>query len=104
MDIRQEAHFNKEMERGAQAEGVLKNTLVREAFAMIEEAIVNQWKDSPLGDFEGQAKIRLRLDAYYQFKKYFEDAITTGRLASQSVERERTLAARAKAAAREFRR
>lgn len=104
MTPEQEHQMQSESARGAAAERLLGDPLLQEAFNQVEAAIVDQWKHAPLRDTEGQALIRMRLQAFMDTKKYIEDLVTTGQLASVELERERTLAQRAAAAVHAFRR
>lgn len=104
MNKAEEAQLNMEVERGARAERIMRDSLVQEALDLIDAAITEKWKTSPIRDTEGQMMLRMQMQAAQQFRKFFEDAVTTGKLASTGLEHERTLRDRVKAGVHAFRR
>ena len=104
MNRDEEAQFNLEVERGAQAERILKNPLVRDALELIESKVIEKWKTSPLADDKTQTMLRMQMHAIQLFRTYFEDAVQTGQLAATELDKDRTLKDRFRAGVREFRR
>lgn len=89
-----------EHERGYQAREILAHPLVAEFFERAEHEIWKAFKDSPLRDAEGREKLRLMQEWLTKFRAFFEEAITTGRLAQDMIEQQRTLFQRMKDAMR----
>ena len=68
--------------------------MTREVFAVLEADTLEKWKTSPIRDEEGQRVLRLKWQVLQEMKKHVEDIAQTGKMASQSLEHERTLAQR----------
>lgn len=71
---------------------------------MLEQGILEKWKEAPVRDVEGQQTLKLLHKLFSDFRGYFEDAVSTGDFAFKTLDHERTLAQRAKDAVRAFRR
>lgn len=82
------ANLPNEMNRGAKAEALLNNEMFKEALEHVESQILEKWKTSPVVDKDGQHELRLMLKCHQEFKKFLEDAINTGKLASFQAEHE----------------
>lgn len=104
MNNEQEMQMLRETERGTKAAAVLKNPIYLEAVVKVEQMIVEQWKNAPIRDVEGQTYLRLMLKALRDVTGHIKSVAETGRLAEQQMAVERGLVERAKAAVREFRR
>ena len=102
MTDEQERKLIQESERGAKARAILEDRMVQEALASIEAGILDAWKKSPVRDSEGQAQLRLLYKCLSEFRAYFADALTSGKMANVQLNHERTLKERARAAMREF--
>lgn len=102
MNEAQEIKLIKESERGARARAIFEDSMVQEALAAMDAGIVEAWKKSPIRDGEGQMQLRLLAKLLHDFKSYFLDAMSTGKMANVQLEHERTLKERAKAAYKEF--
>lgn len=99
-----ELKLSNESGRGARAEALLNDDLLKEAFDTIEQDTLEKWKTCPVRDSEGQMILRLKMQVLTEMKSIIKDVATTGRLANEQLNRERGLRERAKAAVREFRR
>ena len=102
MSPEQEIKLLKEAERGAKAKSVYEDSFVQEALQAIDGGILDAWKKSPVRDQEGQVQLRLLYKCLHDFKAYFLDAMTTGKMAEVQLKHERSLKDRAGAAVREF--
>lgn len=100
----QEIKLVGESERGARARRILEDSFVQEALHAVESGILDAWKKSPVRDTEGQLNLRLLYKCLHDFRSYFADAMTTGKMAEVQLNHERGLRERARAAVREFRR
>lgn len=65
---------------------------------------MDKWKEAPIRDLEGQQTLKLMHKIMADFRGIFEEAVTTGNFAQQTLEHERTIAQRAKDAVKAFRR
>lgn len=86
------ANLSKEIDRGARAEALLNDELFKESMEIVEKAIIDRWRDSPVGDKDGQHELRLMLKAFTDFRKNLEEALNTGKIATlqrrQEIEKE----------------
>lgn len=57
-------------------------------FAMVEAAILDKWKTSPVADAEGQHELRLMIKLLADVKANLHTAVETGKLAKIQIERE----------------
>lgn len=89
-----------EHERGYQAREVLAHPLVAEFFERAEQELWKAFKESPLRDAEGREKLRLMQEWLTKFRAYFEEAVTTGKMAQDMIEQNRSAWQRLKEAMR----
>jgi hypothetical protein len=81
--------LRREMERGAKAQAILEDALVKEAFALIESHIFSKFKDAPIRDEDGVIKAKQLLYAATLFRRVFEDALRNGKSAENVLEQKR---------------
>jgi len=74
---------------GVQAERLLEQ--VNPYFDMVENAILDKWKESPIADKEGQHELRLMYKLLGDLKANIRTAIDTGKMAQIQIERESKL-------------
>lgn len=98
----QEIKLIKESERGAKARSIFEDSFVQEALQAMESGIVQAWQKAPIRDAEGQLQLKLLHKLLSDFKGYFVEAMTSGKMADVQLQHERSLKERAKAAVREF--
>lgn len=67
--------------------GLLLNDL-KPYFDMVELAILDTWKKSPVADEKGQHELRLMIKLLNDLQANIKTAIDTGKLASVQIERE----------------
>jgi hypothetical protein len=79
-------NLDNEIAQGNNAERVL--TDVSPYFDMVEAAILDAWKKSPVADEKGQHELRLMLKLLGDLKANIKTAIDTGKLAKVQIERE----------------
>lgn len=104
MNSDEEIKLAGEAERGIKARVVLENAIYQEAFQMVEQGIINAWKNAPVRDAEGQMHLKLMQKLLTELRAYIEEAAETGKMAAITLEQERSLAQRARDSVREFRR
>jgi hypothetical protein len=79
-------NLHKEVERGAKADRVLAEC--DEYFVMVRQSILDTWADSPVGDAEGQHKLRLMLKLLEDVRGNIRQAALTGQMARIQIKEE----------------
>jgi hypothetical protein len=79
-------NLDNEIAQGNNAERVL--TDVSPYLDMVETAILDTWKKSPVADEKGQHELRLMLKLLGDLKANLKNAIDNGKLAKVQIERE----------------
>jgi hypothetical protein len=79
--------MNPEIRRGQEAERVLAEPLLVEAFAAIEESVVGRLRRVDVGDEDGQRDLVVTLQLLGKVKQYITDVVTTGRMAALEEQR-----------------
>lgn len=92
-------NLNEEASNGIQAERILSD--ISHYFELVDAAILDAWKKSPIGDEKGQHELRLMIKLLGDVKANLKTAIETGKLARIEIERESMLD-RAKNTVRKF--
>lgn len=85
--------YDQEQRRGNEAEQLLANPLLKEAFAVVEARIVSELKNMDITE-EKRERLQLLLALGDKYQKYLRDVVTTGNMAGMEVERQRTLTER----------
>lgn len=73
--------LDEEDRRGFEAERVLNEPLLKEAFEQVEKGIVEAMKRVPMGDTKTQHELVLTLQLLGKVKGYIEEVVQTGKLA-----------------------
>lgn len=76
----------KEIGRGQQAERLLNDDLIKEAFELIYANLFDKWHNSPSLDKDGREDCYRQMKALNEFKRHFEHVLRTGKLASTARE------------------
>lgn len=84
---------------GNRAERILSD--INPYFDMVEVAILDAWKKSPVGDEKGQHELRLMIKLLSDVKANLKTVIDTGKIAKVTIERD-NLIDKAKNAVRRF--
>jgi len=79
--------------RAQEAERIYTSPLTVEAFRLMEEAIVEGWKNAPMRDKEGMEELKRMHKTLESFKAHFHQAINTGKI--EIANRDRSLRERA---------
>lgn len=99
MNNDQEIRLSQESGRGAKARALLEDSMLQEAFAIVEEDTMAKWKASPIRDTEGALALRLKFQCLQEIRKHLADVLMTGKMADEGLRVDRTLRERMKAAA-----
>ncbi len=71
------------IQRGLEAEQLLANPLLNEAFKGIREALIQQLEATSIGDIDTQHEITLTLQLIKNVKRYLENWVRDGQLESE---------------------
>lgn len=74
-----------EIVRGADAEQLLANPLLREAFELIEQDLIEKWQTSSLQDEKGREKLYLSQIMLARIVKQIELVVQTGQVAKATL-------------------
>jgi hypothetical protein len=78
-------------QRGVEADRLIRNPMLREAFSVIEERIVSELAVLEITD-ERRTKLQMLLALGRKYRTYLEQVVRTGELAAIEESRKRTLA------------
>lgn len=78
--------LDKEIAEGNRADLLISD--ITPYFELVEAAILDKWKTSPIADVEGQHELRLMVKLLGDIKANLHTAIETGKLAKIQIERE----------------
>lgn len=81
--------IEKEMERGAKAERLLADPLLKEAFSLVENHILGIFKSAPIRDDEGIVKAKQLLHSLSLVKSALEQAVREGKIAAFTLEEQK---------------
>lgn len=82
-----EIALRKHMERAAQAEAVLGNPLILEAFGAVEEDILTRWKSSEARDTHAREMAWMTFVGLGLVRQYLETMVADGKVAGAEVEK-----------------
>jgi hypothetical protein len=91
MTLDDELKLNKAIYDADQANLVLENEQFKRAFAMIQQEIIDQWKQSPVRDQEGREKLWSLYMLSQKLENSLKATLATGKLASKEMEYQRSL-------------
>lgn len=77
------------------AKEVLENEAFQQAFADIEQEVIEQWKSSPARDEAGREKLWMYLSMLRKVKTHLETTLESGKLAGLEIEHRQGLLAKA---------
>ena len=77
-----EGKLFEEQDRGSQAESLLRNPILVEAFDVLSEAYLNAWKESPVKAEEDRERIFLMYKNLLSVRAHLEEIVNTGKLAN----------------------
>ena len=76
----------KQLQRGIDATQVLENVVFKEAFTTLKQAVVDQWKDCPVRDKEGQLLLLQLAKITDKFEGILIGIVETGKLAKHKID------------------
>ena len=76
-----------EIKRGEEAQRLLENPLMKEAFTKVHEGILQAMKDSPFGDEKTHNRLVIALQLLGQIEKQLRDVAATGKMAKIQTDR-----------------
>lgn len=68
------------IQRGQDAERLLANPLLQEAFEKVQDGIINSMANSPLGDKETHNRLVIALQILAQIEKRIKEVADTGKM------------------------
>ena len=71
--------------RGARARALLEDELLRDAFATVDAALVQAWRDTPARDAEGRERLHLALTLLARVHGALAQAAHDGALSAQTL-------------------
>ena len=77
-----EGKLFEEQDRGSQAESLLRNPILIEAFDVLSEAYLNAWKESPVKAEQDRERIFLMYKNLLSVRAHLEEIVNTGKLAN----------------------
>lgn len=77
--------LEQESSRGTQAQLLLENPLIADAFNTLENEIKTAWEDSPARDEKGREKLYEMLMLTRKVKRHFESLVLTGEMARRTL-------------------
>lgn len=76
-----------EVKRGEEAERLMANPIMKEAFDKVRTGIVDSMKESAFGDEKTHHHLVIALQVLGQLEKHLHDVATTGKMAKIQIER-----------------
>lgn len=73
-------------QRGIDATQLLENAVFKEAFSILKQAVVEQWKDCPVRDREGQMLLLQLAKLTDKFEGILIGIVETGKLAKHRID------------------
>lgn len=80
-------NLEKDLERGARAERLLADPLLKEAFALVERAIHEAWAAAPIRDHEAAHELKLQMHLLNSVRGNLEQALSDGKVAADELQR-----------------
>lgn len=77
--------IERDLERGAHADRLLKDVMLSEAFDNVRKAIHERWEHAPLSDREGQHELLLMLRLLNDVRSNLEQAVADGNFAADKL-------------------
>ena len=75
--------------KAAEADRLWNDDLMVEARAHIRQSIIDRWTSSPMDDIDGRERLRYLLHVHELYDRFFQAAISDGKLAKLEAERKR---------------
>jgi hypothetical protein len=88
-----EHQLQRDKERGARAEALLRNELLAEAFATLDADYVKAWRATPIRDVDARERLFQAVQILGKLRGHLSAMVANGRLAQREID---ALAARKK--------
>jgi len=75
-----------QLQRGIDASQVLDNAAFREAFVALNNAVVDQWRECPVRDVQGQTLLLQLVKITAKFEAILVGMVENGKLAQRRIE------------------
>ena len=85
-------NLNQEVQNGLDAQKIIENPLVQNAFNSIRAGIIEKWRSCPIRDKEGQHELKLMDKLLTDLEGYFKTVIESGKMAEFQLENEKKVA------------
>lgn len=80
--------LKEDIERGAKAEKLIKDSMLTEAFDLVRSAIIEKWETTPLRDKDGAHELKLMLKLLGDVRANLEQAVNDGKLAAAELKQQ----------------
>jgi hypothetical protein len=81
--------IDRDMERGARAERLLNDDMLKEAFTLVENHILSMFRTAPIRDDEGIVKAKQLLHSLGLVRSALEQAVRDGKVAANTLEEQK---------------
>jgi hypothetical protein len=81
-----ELRFNDDKERGAQAEALLRNELLQEAFATLEKRYTDEWRVTQARDSDARERLWQAVNIVGKVRDHLTTLVAGGRLAQRQLD------------------
>ena len=81
-----EGQAREKIERSAKAEALLRNEILQDGFAQLEEQFIAAWRGSAVADTESRERLYQLLQNLDALKGYFQSVIEDGKLAQMHLD------------------
>ena len=78
-----EDKLHESISRGARAEALLKNDLLQEAFARLEQNYIDAWKISPARDTDGRERLWQAVNIVAKVRDHIVKVVNDGKLSQR---------------------
>ena len=82
-------NLNQEVQNGLDAQKIIENEQVKNAFKSIRAGIIEKWRNCPIRDREGQHELKLMDKLLTDLEGYFKTVIESGKMAEFQLENEK---------------
>lgn len=77
---------NQAVTRGAQAQTLLDNAMLQEAFDTLEKAYIERWRVSHIDDDKGREKLFIAVNVVGKVKEHLSQIVSNGKMAAKQLD------------------
>jgi len=81
-----EIRLNQEISRGARAKALLENELLVSAFADLEAAYVDRWRQTHIDDDKGREKLFIAVNVVGKVREHLSAIVSNGSMAAKQLD------------------